>query len=149
MRVWRGAVACVVLGLSAGVADAQEHATPGPCPADEPSVRRFVDHLLHSETKRGEQEALGVTHVTGEPLRLLGDEPEDVRVCASLFREVPTAYHVRGPNAPNTVVFYQIGDRYILALTYTKIPERGPLPLMPERYASYDLDLNKVGGVVY
>lgn len=121
-------------------------AQEGPCPADVPIVRWYVEGFLKEEDP-STRETLGLTEVADEPLRLLGGEKGDAAICAQLYRAVPKAYTVRGKNAPDRATFYQVGNRYILALTGARIRE-GIFPSGPEQYMGFDLDLQRIGGVI-
>lgn len=137
------------LALVAAPAISQQSAasnSSGPCPSDHPKVRAFVEHLVTQDWAR---RALALENVTDEPLRTLGDQREDHPVCVALYKKIPNTYHVRGQNAPNTAVFYRLDDRYILALTITKFSSKGQPPKAPEQFISFDLDLNRLGTVVY
>lgn len=123
---------------------------PGPCPEDYPLLRGFVERLLESDRYAWVREELGLANVADEPLRVLGTTREDYPVCAQLFQEVPKGYKVRGKKAPDTVVCYQIGDRYILALTSAPVRAKEPaVPGAPDQFVGYNLELNEVGRVVY
>lgn len=140
-----GAVAAMAGETNAQRADRAPQ--EGPCPADEPGLRSFINHILTSADKASERQALGFTAIPDQPLRALGSAKGDPAVCAHLYRAVPKGYTVRGKNAPDMVVFYQVGNRYVLALTGARIEEGVP-PSGPEQYMSFDQDLNRIGRVL-
>ncbi len=139
--------------VSVGLTPVEESALPaqsGPCPADYPPLRAFVERILASQEMAEVRDRLGLSHVADQSLRVLGSSREDYPVCARLYQRVPKGYKVRGKNATDTVVFYRTGDRYILALTSAPLREGElPIPGAPDQYAGFDLNLNEIGRVIF
>lgn len=68
------------LASASGVVGQEVGEPAGPCPVDHPLLREFVENILVSDAKATDREALGLTAVASEPLRVLGDRREDYPV---------------------------------------------------------------------
>lgn len=142
-------VAVTLLAAAALIPNARAVAQSesGSCPAENPRVRAQLEEILQSDDRMLEREALGLTAVASEPLRLLR-EPDDHRVCKRLGKEIPEGYKVKGDNAPYFAVLYAVGDRYIVAVRSAPIRDIKPRPRHPDQTLAFDSEFGRLGIVI-
>ncbi|MFW6080222.1 MAG: hypothetical protein ACODAE_11420 [Gemmatimonadota bacterium] len=154
----RGVVSLVVAVLAAAVAPADAHAQRGgdgarsgavatACPGDIPGIRRGLTNIMQVNSTHWlrQRRRLGLTDAEGAEVRVLGDRAVDATVCRRLIARLSRAHRARRDGRPRyDIVFFQVGDRYVIALREARAERRLGVPQMPDRAITFDLSLNRL-----
>lgn len=144
-------VAAAVLASAAGSAEVSAQSGGGEavtsCPRDIPGIRRGLVNIMRVNSTHWlrQRRRLGLTDAEGAAVRALGGRAGDVETCRRLFARLPPAYRISRDGRPRyDVVFYRVGDRYLVALREARAERRMGVPQLPDRAITYDLALNRL-----
>lgn len=146
MKIARILGAALVFVALASIGAHDLLAQSGPCGEGNDVVTQQITRWLTEPEFDWVREELGVEGLNASALRMLG--VGDQATCARLRRELPKEIKIQGGQASQYAVFFQIGDRYLVALRARPIDDRRPSMPPPDQTVGFDPDFNIVGVIV-
>ena len=118
------------------------------CTPDDSLTTQWVQGVLDGSISADSREYLGLAHLTGQKVNLLGSDPEDDAVCDAILMGLTHEERSKLETTLDTyeVAFYQVGDRFLLVWG----PQRnGPPQLRPSIIVSFDEQFKKIAASMW
>lgn len=135
-----------VLLISAGRMDRSGAALTSPCTPGDSLSNSWVQGILNAESREETRHSLGLSHLQGQQVVVLGSEPGDEVICSELYSRLApeSRLEVEKPDAQVEVIFYRVGDRYLVLWGSTRANPIGRTILI-----SFDMQFNRIQALLW